>query len=746
MTYLRTGFRWLLPLLAVAPLAAQTQIGGGTCSSSSLTGGYAMTLTGRQLASSGTFANVLQANGVATFDGQSKVNVTLHADTLTGVAATLNWSGSYTVQANCQGSLSLSTGDTASFNLVVYNQGNDFLITGSDSNYAYSGGGGVQPTNSCTTAKLSGTYSFNSTGYEFSNGAVSGIGDGVGLIQFDGVSAVTVNASVWTAGAVSTTLTLNGTYSVSANCTASATLSDGKGNSYSMSMSLTGASGVAITGFDTTLAQASKLILTGNGHPVYGQPTAAGPPTSGSCSAADLTGSYGFSMTGRAVSPSGLFTGSLQANGTATFDGAGKVTLTLAANSNLQQGQNLTYSGTYSIPSSCYGALAISSPSPISFGLVDWAGGSDFNIVGSDSTDVYSGAGSPRPAACVNASLSGAYGYSGSGFVLTGGTVNATADEAGLLQFDGQGIVTATYTITSNGTSTPLTATGTYAVTNECTGTATMSDSTGKSNSLNFAVTNAAASAFNMLESNGQFIRSGTAHSSFLNPDRSIGNVASYAVDSTPPGSVFALFGIDLATKPASATTTTLPTQLLNTTVTVNGELAPLFYVDQGQIDAQMPWDIPANTVATVIVKNGSSTSNAAAVFIPAAAPGISMYGNNRAVVVNTDGAVNSGSDTASVGDEVVAYFTGGGPVMAAGKLVTGSPAPNGLSPVINSSSATITVNGVQAVVKYIGLTPQSIGLYQANFIVPQVPKGTYSVVITIGGQASNSPVMTIGN
>ena len=270
-------------------------------------------------------------------------------------------------------------------------------------------------------------------------------------------------------------------------------------------------------------------------------------------------------------------------------------------------------------------------------------------------------------------------------------------------------------------------------------------DNAGKSTTATFVVTNANASAFNLLEAGAQFVRDGTAHSSFLNPSQSIGNVASYALAATPPGSVFALFGLNLATRPASAVTTTLPTTLLNTTVAINGELAPLFYADAGQIDAQMPWDIPGNSVATVIVKNGSSTSNAAAVYIPATGtPGISVYGNSRAVVVNANGNVNSASDTASVGDEVVAYFTGGGPVTAAGKLVSGSPAPSGLSPV--TGNATITVNGVQATVKYIGLTPGSIGLYQANFIVPNVPRGTYALSITIAGQPSNSPVMTVGN
>jgi uncharacterized protein (TIGR03437 family) len=88
---------------------------------------------------------------------------------------------------------------------------------------------------------------------------------------------------------------------------------------------------------------------------------------------------------------------------------------------------------------------------------------------------------------------------------------------------------------------------------------------------------------------------------------------------------------------------------------------------------------------------------------------------------------------------------------MAAGKLVSGSPAPAGQSPVTGSTS--VTVGGMNATVVYMGLTAGSIGLYQANFLVPQLAKGSYPVVITIAGQASNTlggpspnPVMTVSN
>ena len=187
----------------------------------------------------------------------------------------------------------------------------------------------------------------------------------------------------------------------------------------------------------------------------------------------------------------------------------------------------------------------------------------------------------------------------------------------------------------------------------------------------------------------------------------------------------------------------------------VNGETVPLFSVNSGQIDAQMPWEVQGGTIASVVVTNGSTTSNAAAIYVPAGAtPGISFYSTNRAVVVDASqgSSINSASSPAAVGDVVVVYFTGGGPVQlpASAKLTTGAY-PTGSWPAAGTSSITIgTVPVTQ--INYIGLSTGGVGLYQTNFVIPQIAKGTYPLVITIGGQANtvgagiSQPVLTISN
>ncbi|HTC36487.1 MAG TPA: hypothetical protein VK724_24110 [Bryobacteraceae bacterium] len=745
----QTALRFLLFGLLTAPLLAQTQIGGGTCNSASLSGAYAVSITGRQVSASGDFTGAFQATGTATFDGLSAVNIALTADTNQAVATQLQWSGTYSVQANCVAVVNITTGGSATLNVTLYNQGKNFLLSGSDATYTYSGSGNPQPQPvSCSAATLTGVFTFNATGFLLTSTSVSGAGDGAGLLQFDGISALTVNVTSVTAGAASSAVTLTGSYSISSNCTGSAMLTDSNSHPFVMSFSIYSVA-AANTNFFASLARSGNFFMIGGGHTAYAQTVAPASQTisGGTCSTSNLSGVYALSLSGRGISSAGNFAGSFQGIGTATFDGQGNVTLAGTDNTNLAQGQSFSYTGTYSIPSNCSGTATINTTGGAAFTLVVWSSGATFAMVGSDATYVYSATGGlTRLPACATSTLSGEYSFTASGFTQSGTTQNGSEDEAGVLEFDGQGNVTAKYTDTQSGiTPASLSATGNYAVTSACLASATLGDSNGKSNTLNFVISGTYGQNLDLLAANSQFVRTGSAHSSWDNPSQAIGNLASYVYSSTPPGSIFVLFGLNLATRDDVGVTVPLSHQLADTSVTVNGEPAPLFFVSAGQIDAQMPWDIPGNTVASVIVTNGSSVSGAAAVYVPASGtPGIVALANNRAAVVNGDGVLNSGSAPASVGDEVVVYFTGGGPVQASGTLTAGDPSPAGLSPVEGDHS--ITVGGASATVVYMGLTPGSVGLYQANFIVPQVAKGTYPVVITIAGQASNNPVMTVSN
>src|ERR1700678_4465800 len=92
---------WAMPCITtVLPLMAQSQIGGGICSSATLMGAYSVALTGRALNPAVTYTSATEAVGSVTFDGLSQVTFTLTQNTasVTGAAQTL--SGSYSLQAN----------------------------------------------------------------------------------------------------------------------------------------------------------------------------------------------------------------------------------------------------------------------------------------------------------------------------------------------------------------------------------------------------------------------------------------------------------------------------------------------------------------------------------------------------------------------------------------------------------------------------------------------------------------------
>jgi hypothetical protein len=260
--------------LLAAPLLAQTQIGGGTCNTQNLMGTYAISLTGRQATSSGTFTNVFQGNGSANFDGQSVVTVTLTTDSIKSVATPLKWSGTYTMQADCFGVVNITSGGSAALNVVVYDEGAYFLVTGSDAIYSYSGSGNTQPTG-CSAAMLSGVYTFTGTGYSLSSTSVNGAEAGTGLLQFDGTSNITANVTLSGSGNTSTAAVLTGSYSVSSNCLGSATLTDSKSNSYVMSLSVDTATSLYSSQLFATLAQGGKFLINGAANAIYGQPTAA---------------------------------------------------------------------------------------------------------------------------------------------------------------------------------------------------------------------------------------------------------------------------------------------------------------------------------------------------------------------------------------------------------------------------------------------------------------------------------------
>jgi len=208
------------------------------------------------------------------------------------------------------------------------------------------------------------------------------------------------------------------------------------------------------------------------------------------------------------------------------------------------------------------------------------------------------------------------------------------------------------------------------------------------------------------------------------------------------PGSIFNLYGDSLSN--ATATNASVPwvRSLSGVSISINGVLAPLYYISPTQINGQIPYETQTGTATATITVNGSSPSQITFPVVPAS-PSVLVYGaNNQAVAVNQNGQVNAPDAPATVGDYEVLYLSGIG--QSNPPVATGAGAPSVSPFALVNYQASITVNGQPCTIVFMGLAPGFPALAQANFQVPNLPPGDYPLVVTVNGQASDPVTLSV--
>jgi uncharacterized protein (TIGR03437 family) len=216
------------------------------------------------------------------------------------------------------------------------------------------------------------------------------------------------------------------------------------------------------------------------------------------------------------------------------------------------------------------------------------------------------------------------------------------------------------------------------------------------------------------------------------------------------PGSLFSIFGSQLAAAPAGADTIPLSTSLGGVTVKfVSGSTsveAPLLYLQSNQINAVVPWNLVPGD-ATVVVTSASVSSTPASVKIGEFSPALFAIGT-MAAIQNVDGSLAQPAGSipgrtthpAAIGDVVIIYATGLGPVDT-------TPA-NGDTPSKTTNSLHkpfVAIGGLSAEIQFSGLSPQFVGVYQLNVVVPNVAPGdTVPVQLSLGGITSPKLTMAV--
>ena len=213
----------------------------------------------------------------------------------------------------------------------------------------------------------------------------------------------------------------------------------------------------------------------------------------------------------------------------------------------------------------------------------------------------------------------------------------------------------------------------------------------------------------------------------------SLSNAASSA-QAFAPGALLTIVGSQMAPSSESAGSIPLPYLIAGVTATVNGVAAPLYFVSPTEIIVQVPYETtPGSALLTI---NNAGQVASAALTVSAAAPGI-FTDQNHAPIPNATGAP---------GGVVSLYITGAGavaPAVATGDAPASSVAVANLPKPTQVTS--VTVGGQTAVIEFIGIPWNLVGVLLINYQVPSgLAPSVQPVIVTVGGVSSLVANLTI--
>ncbi|HEY6392390.1 MAG TPA: hypothetical protein VIX89_13985, partial [Bryobacteraceae bacterium] len=204
------------------------------------------------------------------------------------------------------------------------------------------------------------------------------------------------------------------------------------------------------------------------------------------------------------------------------------------------------------------------------------------------------------------------------------------------------------------------------------------------------------------------------------------------------PGTIVEVYGTGLASGTATPGVLPLPNSFNGTIVVAGGFQLPLYYLSDGQLDAEIAVDLPANQQHAILVAaNGTFTIPDLIDVVPVQL-GVAAYTDGHAIAQHgADFSYVTASSPAKPGEVLVIYLSGMGPTNPAVK--SGDPAP-GTEPLARVTLIpAVMVDGQDANVGYAGLSPGFVGLYQVNFTVPSNAKnGNLNLVIVQNGVTAN--------
>ena len=574
-----------------------------------------------------------------------------------------------------------------------------------------------------TNASMQGSYFFalhkvdaSVLGFSFTNA--------VGTLRFDGNGGITVDGSINRNSAVQP-LSASGTYTLDSAGSLQLSIP-------ALPLTVGGSVSFDLNSFLTSNVTSSNLqsqeVLLGTK-----QPAAPFSP-------ALLTGKYFLSQ--RTITAVGVSPRFENSTGTVNFDGAGNCTLELTSN---RSGSitGATTSGTYQVTSGGNVLLSLAVRSdPVTLGFAPEGSLGVGATVAAGSSNTYDTFVLTKAdsAGLGNAGLGGSY-------QVMVGAVNVNigfSTSAGRVVYPGDGRVSYQLRQNRMGAAANVTGDSTISVTG--------------SGSLQFSgVQNLTGVFQGGLGSQGHSLVAASVNDTsvynFLIAIRTPSlaaattNGASFSTAAAlSPGALFSLFGTNLARQTVQASSLPLPRQMGGASVRMGGIEAPLLFVSPFQINAQVPFELPPGPAQITVVLDGVESGPLAAA-VNAAGPGVftlSRDGNGAGIFLHgEDFSLVSQSSPARPGEVILIYGTGLGAVLPSAPSGAGAPS----SPLASAvSPVTVLIGGRDSEVRFAGLAPDFVGLYQINVRVPPdvVPGSSVSVLVIAGGAPSNTVTLPV--
>jgi uncharacterized protein (TIGR03437 family) len=210
------------------------------------------------------------------------------------------------------------------------------------------------------------------------------------------------------------------------------------------------------------------------------------------------------------------------------------------------------------------------------------------------------------------------------------------------------------------------------------------------------------------------------------------------------PGMVTSIYGLNLASSPASPGLIPLPNTFNGTSVLIGGKPAPFYFASPGQLNVQAPTNlVPGEPTSVSVQVNSAFAVLPGTVSVFAGAPGVSAFADGHIIAQHADFSLVDAAHPAKPGEALVMYLSGMGattPSVATGLQASATS----LTPA--QTQPVVTIGGQNAPIAYAGLTPGGIGLYQINFTVPVgLAAGDSPVVVTQSGVAANQTLLPVG-